>query len=151
MAVFVDGAGREWRVAINVALLDRVKGATDVRVERLIRDEMRGLIELLDDPGTLARVLWELVRDQRTDVTLMQFGEQLAGDALEGAAKAFIEALASFSPSRPRLLLREMAATYEEVAERETNKALEALREIRQTPSASATNSPASSESIPEG
>lgn len=151
MAKFTDGAGREWVLVIDVPAIEAVAAATEVRVDRLIRDQMAGLAELLDDPVRFARVLWVLCeeRAEKIPVTPEQFGRALYGDPLEEAGKAFVGALADFSPSRPRRLLRELVKKNEEMQEADTARALEAIAAIGSTPSDSATNSPASSASTP--
>ncbi|AMV29288.1 hypothetical protein VT84_33140 [Gemmata sp. SH-PL17] len=137
---FRDNAGREWVVAIHVHAVEQVEARCDVRIGALLRDQLAGLFELLEDPVKFVRVLWVLVEEQATKVALTpeQFGRSLGGDALEAAWQAFVGALADFSPSRLRSRIRALVAT--------TN-----ADPSPATSSGSVTNSPESSGSIPPG
>ncbi len=138
---FRDSAGREWVVAIHVHALEQVETRCAVKIGALLRDQLAGFLELVEDPVKFVRVLWVLVEDQaeKFGVKPEQFGRALGGDALEGAVEAFVGALADFSPSRLRGAIRALTAKTSPDAP------------ATPTPSACATNSPASSASIPPG
>jgi hypothetical protein len=136
MPTFKDNKGREWSLSIDVYLLDQVEQRVD------------GL-----KPVKFVRVLWVLIEEdaKARSVTPEQFGRALAGDALEAAASAFVDAVALFSPSRPRKLIRAMMEAGEKVSDRATARALEAIEKTSATLFSSATNSPESPELIPAG
>lgn len=153
MATFKDTAGREWLLALDVWQLERVQARTSVRIDQLLKDACAGLAALFDDPVTFVRVLWVLVEEQavKTGATPEQFARALAGDALEVASTAFMEAFADFCPSRQRGLIRALAAKATEVQEAQTAVALAAIAGMGAGSSAPPTNSPGSSGSIPPG
>ena len=160
MAKFKDNAGREWTVAIEgVSGLERVAKQADVRLDRLFDDELAGLTALARDPIKLVSVLWVMVEEQaqKTGLTAEQFGRSLGGDSLEAATTALIEAVADFSPSRQRKMIQALTAKSNEVADAQATAIMAAIATIDPhkpkppTPSASATNSRESSESIPAG
>ncbi|MFO7971921.1 MAG: hypothetical protein R6U40_09240, partial [Desulfobacterales bacterium] len=66
------------------------------------------LERLADDPVLLVDVLYVLCEEQaqRDGVSDEDFGRGLRGDALDAAARAFLEALADFCPSRKARLIR---------------------------------------------
>ncbi|VTR96045.1 Uncharacterized protein OS=Isosphaera pallida (strain ATCC 43644 / DSM 9630 / IS1B) GN=Isop_2427 PE=4 SV=1 [Gemmata massiliana] len=137
---FKDNAGREWAVAIHVHAVEQVEARCGVKIAGLFRDGLAGLLELSADPVKFVRALWVLVEDQaeKFGVKPEQFGRALGGDALEASFEAFVHALADFSPSRLRPAIRTLAAKTTPDARPSTS-------------SNSATNSGASSESIPAG
>lgn len=149
MAQFRDLAGREWRVAIRVASLARVRVETNFELSKLLDEKLRRLGEIAADPELLCRVLFVLIADQaeKQGVTLDQFFESMAGDPLEEAFDAFLEAFADFCPSQRRALLRMLARKNKEAAAAATGRAMAALETSRTSP----TDSPGSPESIPEG
>lgn len=159
MAKFKDGAGREWTLAIDVFLLEKVQADTGVRLDQLYANRMAGLLDLLGDPVRLGRVLWAVVQEQAEPkaIDVKSFARAIWGDALEDAATALQEAVSDFASRRQRTVLKALAAKVEQVAEIQTAEALRGLAEIdpaevaalARTLSDSATNSPASSESTP--
>lgn len=110
MATFTDTESREWVVDIDVAALRRVRKRLDLN----LMDAIGGptLERLADDPVLLVDVLYCLCEDQaeRDGVSDEDFGRGLRGDALDDAARAFLEALADFCPSRKARLIRGLVA-----------------------------------------
>lgn len=149
MARFRDLAGREWQVAIRVASLSRVREETGFELGKLLDEKLRRLGEIAADPELLCRVLYVLIGDQavKVGVTLDQFFEAMAGDPLEEAFDAFLEAFADFCPSQRRQLLRTLARKNKEAAAEATGRAMAVL----ETSSTSPTDSPGSPESTPAG
>jgi hypothetical protein len=147
MPKFRDNAGREWRVSIDVFLMELVEERTGVSFDDLFDDDMKPFARLLKKRVVLVRVLWVLVEDQAKalGVTPEQFGRALGGDSLGEAAVAFVEALADFSPSHQRQILRALVAKGNELTARTTERALLEIAAIDPDRSASATSSPASS------
>lgn len=158
MAQFRDGRGREWAVAIDVFLLEKV-AEIGVRLDQLYADQMKGLIALLNEPVKLVRVLWILLEEQaeKSGVSPEQFGRAMHGDALDDAAVALQAAAADFAPRRQRSVLKALAAKSVEVADHMTATAVSEVTaidpasvvELFRTRSGSATSSPASSGSTP--
>lgn len=127
MAKFADAAGREWVVDVDVNALRRVRKRLDVNLMDAIGGET--LERLAEDPVLLVDVLYVLCQQQaeRDGVSDEAFGAGLRGDALDAAARAFLEALADFCPSRKARLLRRLVTKGGEVEERILARAEEML------------------------
>ncbi|GIW89562.1 MAG: hypothetical protein KatS3mg108_3886 [Isosphaeraceae bacterium] len=113
MRTFTDNAGRTWTVAINVALVKRVRGVLDLDLFKLLDDGARPLGELLGDPVRLADVLFCLCKEEaeKRAVSDEDFGAALAGDAIGHAADAFVDELVDFFPhARGRESLKKLIA-----------------------------------------
>lgn len=149
MAEFTDNAGRKWVLTLDVVEIRRVSARTGFRLDKLFGDNAAGLEKLFGDPLAFVDVLFVLVEPRAKEIGVSdeQFGRSLAGDAIDDAAKAFMEALADFSPSRQRKVLRALAAKTDEVMTRETELMLAEIAKLGS--SKSAANSPGSSELIP--
>jgi hypothetical protein len=104
---FVDALGRPWTVVLNVAALKRVKQVLTIDLLQVLEGSL--LERLANDPCLLCDVLFVLCQPQAQAVGVsdMQFGEALAGDVLDQAAQAFLEALVDFFPQARRQVLRE--------------------------------------------
>ena len=115
MASFRDNSGREWHLEFTIPSARRIRKLLGVDV--LNFEDC--LPRLSADPILLCDVLFLLVEEQaaRLGVTDEQFGESLAGEALESACDAFVESLIHFFPPRRREVLKAMqqaAATLEQ-------------------------------------
>lgn len=116
MAVFKDNAGRTWLVSIDVAAVERIHAATEVRIDKLAGPG-GGLDELLGDPVRVVRVLWVLCEPaaRASAITPEAFAANLGGDSLEDAGLALVDALADFSPRHLRAILKAQVAKGREV------------------------------------
>jgi len=104
MRNFKDNAGRTWTVTLNVWAVKNVRDALGVDLLDLgadAKDDNGLLYRLIADPVLLVDVLYVVCKDQadEANVTDEQFGRAMAGDAIDGATKAFLEELADFTPS----------------------------------------------------
>lgn len=151
MARFKDGESREWVLKINVMQLTHVNDRTGVRLDKLIENNCKGLQELFSDGVMVGQVLWALCEADaaKRGISLEQFCTALAGDSLELATEALLEELADFSPRHQRTVLKALMAKQRTEMDRALTKALKRIDEL--TSSNSATDSPASSGSIPAG
>jgi len=152
-SAFTDTIGREWRLSITVASIERVAAATSIRLDRLLDDGCKPLADLLGNLPVFVNVLWHLCQKRAAELKLTPdgFAEGFAGDVLDTAALAFQRALADFSPSRARQLLLSLATKGIEVQDRATTLALERIAaanvdEVLSTLSGSATSLPESAE-----
>lgn len=153
MATFTDNKGRSWEIALDVAAMKRVRSALGVDLYKATDDGLRPLGELLKDGILFVDVLFVLCREQAKEqgVSDEDFGRGLAGDAVEHAAAAFLEALVSFTPSQKRAALEKalalgravQAGVMAGVARELDRMAADPLATLR-TPSDSPTGSPAS-------
>ena len=110
MTTFNDNTGRTWTVTINVDAIKRVKSLLTVNLLDAIEGKL--LERLVADPVLLCDILYALCKPQAdaAGVKDEDFGRAMAGDAIDAAATAFLEELASFFPKGRRDLLRKALA-----------------------------------------
>ena len=104
MRSFKDNADRTWTVTLNVYAVKKVRDLLGVDLLDLggdAKDDNGLLYRLIADPVLLVDVLYVVCQEQadEANVTDEQFGRAMAGDAIDGATKAFLEELADFTPS----------------------------------------------------
>lgn len=118
---FVDDAGRRWTIELNVTAVKQVKRdlvdeSTGKSIDLMQAIEGDLIERLMRNPILLCDVLYVLCREQAKEQGLSDedFGRSLAGDVIDRAVRAFLEALAAFfRTAKQRELLRKMAARYE--------------------------------------
>ena len=117
MPTFKDNKGREWAVEITVSTIKRVRSLLSVDLLQVAEGKFTDA--LLSDPVLLVDVLYVVCKPEAdaAGVSDEEFGQAMAGDAIDQATQAFLEALASFFPSRRGELLRRVVAA--------TNKAID--------------------------
>ncbi|MGE4529659.1 MAG: hypothetical protein AB7D00_14940 [Rhodospirillaceae bacterium] len=127
MRTFVDNAGRTWTVAVTVDALKRVRSLCGVDLMGVVGDGAL-LDRLVADPVLLCDVVFAACKDQADakGVSDADFGRAMAGDAIEQATTALLEALADFFPSRKRAVLQRVIEKMRQVDSR-----LTALAEAR--------------------
>ena len=98
MARFTDNEKREWVVSLDVTTLKRVKQAVDVDLNDMLDNRL--IERLIADPVLLCDVLYVVCQQQAeaSSVDDESFGRALAGDALDHATRALLEACADFTP-----------------------------------------------------
>lgn len=110
MKTFTDNTGRTWSIAINVGAVKRVRSSLDVN----LLDAVEGkLIErLVSDPILLCDVIFVLCQQEAEarGITDEQFGQAMAGDAIDSATSALLEELVDFFPSGKRQVLTKALA-----------------------------------------
>lgn len=99
MRTFTDNAGRSWTIALTVAAIKRVRDLA--KVDLLDLRDGRIFEKLVADPITLCDVLYAVCKPQAelSQVSDTEFGEAMAGDAIEHASRALIEELIQFFPN----------------------------------------------------
>ena len=118
MASFQDRYGQKWAVEITVGTIRRAKTMLGIDLYSLFDDNFAGLQKLSANPAQLADVLFVCCKTQADaeKVTDEQFGEALAGDSLEAAGEAFVDAFLDFFPNRrAKQTLRKMMVKSREV------------------------------------
>jgi len=112
MASFTDNKGRVWHVNITVGDCRTVKQMTGVDLGNLLANEFAELNRLLGDIVLMVDVIYVCCKDEAdaNEITDVEFGQSLAGDSIEAACNAFIEAYADFCPSRQGQILRNLTA-----------------------------------------
>lgn len=102
MSKFTDTEGRDWLVAINVQsgkeVREKCNGLDLFDVGAKAGDTF---LSLVTNPVILVDTLYVLCAKQadERDVSDEDFGRAMAGDAIEGATEAFVEALVNFTPN----------------------------------------------------
>jgi len=156
---FTDNAGRVWTVAINVNAIKRVRALANVNLLEVIEGTL--LERLIRDPVLLCDVVYAVCKPEadKIGVSDEEFGQAMAGDAIDQATKTLLEELVGFSPSRQarinlqRILettWRVMNKAHEAVAARIDSGEIErAAEQLLATSSSSSGSSPASLESSP--
>lgn len=127
MPSFTDTTGREWKVAITVADVRRVKETLDVNLVHAIGGTL--LQDLSEDPLLLCDVLYVVCQQQAEErqVSDADFGRGLAGDVITDATSAFLQALVDFFPSGKSQMLRRVLAKWEAVQARGLSHAQQIL------------------------
>jgi len=159
MKTFTDNASRVWTVAINVNAIKRVRTLANVNLLEVIEGTL--LERLIRDPVLLCDVVYAVCKPEadKIGVSDEEFGQAMAGDAIDQATKTLLEELVGFSPSRQarinlqRILettWRVMNKAHEAVAARIDSGEIErAAEQLLATSSSSSGSSPASLESSP--
>ena len=126
MKTFVDGQGREWAVEINVNVIKRVRDLLKIDLLEIVEGQL--IERLIGDPILLCDVIYVVCKPQAEakNITDEDFGQAMAGDAIEAATKALLEELADFSPSpRDRANIRSVIE--------KTWQALDKVRDVIET------------------
>ena len=99
MRSFKDNAGRTWTPAVNVSSIKRVRSLTGLNLYEAIEGKLVERLRM--DPILLVDVVYALCKPEadQAEVSDEQFGQAMAGDAIDQATAALLEGLADFSPS----------------------------------------------------
>ena len=127
MLSFDDAAGRTWSLAITINQVKKVRDKCDVD---LVGDELGETLQKLGaDPVALCDVLYTICEDQieTAGLTPEQFGEGRAGDSIDAATDAFLDALVAFSPKKKRAILRGVLDKMHSAEDLALSRALEYL------------------------
>lgn len=118
MQKFIDRRGRVWIVDIDNTTLRRVKALTDVRLLDAVEGDL--VSQLSSDPLLLGDVLFAICKPQadQQDVDDESFAEGLAGDSIDEACKALVDALVAYFPESRRRLLRKAADKQQQIEKR---------------------------------
>jgi hypothetical protein len=109
MPDFKDTRGRTWTVSVNCTSIERAKSGCSVDLLQIV--EAGGeLLRKLENPILLVSTLYHLVKPQADKqsppVTAEDFGEAMAGDAIDAGAAALLEDVANFFPKDRRPALK---------------------------------------------
>ena len=109
MPSFRDNQDRRYTIDLTIGSAKRVRDTVGVNLLRIL-DEPQMLADLSGDPIQFVDMLYVLVQPQVKEYGLTdeQFGESLAGDSIEAATNAFLEALVAFFPPARRAALRKI-------------------------------------------
>lgn len=158
MKTFRDSTGREWVISITVDTVKRVRASCDVDLLGALGGDV--LQRLITDPVLLCDVIYTCCEREANDrgITDVQFGEALAGDVIDHATTALLEALADFFPAGKRQVLQKalqkigrlQAVALEKASELIDSPDLDArIQSILNGPGDSSTSSPEPQDSTP--
>lgn len=150
MRVFKDGSGRDWTMAVNYTVKQRVLAETGADLF-----DLRVFEKLGDDTTLLLEVVCSAVKDQleAKKITPQQFLDSLTGDSIEAAANALTEEIIAFFPQRRREVLKKLQAAGDSIQQKaveEIDRKLasgELQRKLEATLRLQSGDSPASAES----
>ena len=116
MKTFTDNKGRTWTLEVTVATVKRVRGLCKVDLNSIVELDKNNkpsaelLERLSSDPVLLVDVLYAVCKPQadKLGVTDEDFGEAMAGDAIEYATSALLEEIIDFFPEAKRLVMRKI-------------------------------------------
>jgi len=96
---FRDNAGRLWDLRLSIAAVKRVRN--ELQVDLLGKDFAKVVDQVFGDLVTLCNVAYVVVKPEadRLGVTDEQFGVAMAGDAIEEAIYALMDAMRDFTPN----------------------------------------------------
>lgn len=99
---FKDVEGREWVIDINVSAIKRVQTLIGVNLLEVIEGKL--IDQLLSDYVLLVDIIYAICEPQaaKRGVTDEQFGEAMAGDAIDEATRALLAGIVAFCPSPGR-------------------------------------------------
>lgn len=101
MKTFRDNKGREWLIAVNVTAIKRVRGLVNINLLDVLEHKADLLRRLVSNIELVCDVLYALCKPEADSkgVTDVDFGEALAGDAIDQATTVLLDELADFFPS----------------------------------------------------
>jgi hypothetical protein len=110
MKTFTDNLGRTWSITITVDTVKRVRSLLSVNLLDAAGGKL--LEQLATDPVLLCDVIYVVVKpDADTkNITDVEFGRAMAGDAIASATSALLEELVDFFPTPKRTPLRKALA-----------------------------------------
>jgi hypothetical protein len=110
MKTFTDNAARVWTVQVNVDAIKRVRDLVQVNLLEVVEGEL--LERLISDPVLLCDVIYSLCKPEADakNVSDVDFGKAMAGDAIDGGTTALLEELVDFFPQAKRRVLAKALA-----------------------------------------
>ena len=125
MKSFTDNKGRIWTLEVTVATIKRVRGLCKVDLNSIVELDKNNkpsaeLLERLSfDPVLLVDVLYAVCKPQadKLGITDEDFGEAMAGDAIEHATTALLEEVIDFFPEATRLVMRKILSASRKFSE----------------------------------
>lgn len=132
MPTFKDKANRTWTVELNAPLVEEVVAKHDVDLTNLDKDP---LISLRNNPMKLVGVIYLLCQKQiqTANLTPTEFGESLPSPP-DPMLEAIADAIVNFSPTGRHLHVREVLATFGEMAAKTDQLAVTKMKEVMGNP-----------------
>ena len=125
MKSFTDNKGRTWTLEVTVATVKRVRALCKVDLNSIVELDKNNkpsaelLEQLSTDPVLLVDVLYAVCKPQadKLGVSDEDFGEAMAGDAIEHATSALLEEVIDFFPEAKRMLMRKILSASRKFSE----------------------------------
>ena len=125
MKSFTDNKGRAWEIVVTVATVKRVRGLCKVDLNSIVELDKNNkpsaelLERLSSDPVLLVDVLYAICKPQadKLGVSDEDFGEAMAGDAIEHATTALLEEVIDFFPEAKRMVMRKILSASRKFSE----------------------------------
>ena len=116
MKSFIDNKDRTWMLEVNVATVKRVRALCRVDLNSIVELDKNNkpsaelLERLSSDPVLLVDVLYAVCKPQadKLGITEEDFGEAMAGDAIEQATTALLEEVIDFFPESKRMVMQKI-------------------------------------------
>ncbi len=116
MKSFTDNKGRTWTLEVTVATVKRVRALCKVDLNSIVELDKNNkpsaelLERLSSDPVLLVDVLYAVCKPQadKLGITDEDFGESMAGDAIEQATTALLEEVIDFFPESKRMVMQKI-------------------------------------------
>ena len=127
MKTFQDNAGHTWTISVNVDAVKRVRAHLDIDLLEAVEGKL--IERLRDDPILLCDVIYVLCKPEAdaAGITDEQFGQAMAGEAIDHATVAFMEELVGFFRKGRRELLAKALERLGEVEAKAIHLASERL------------------------
>ena len=125
MKTFTDNKGRIWTLEVTVATVKRVRALCRVDLNSIVELDKNNkpsaelLERLSSDPVLLVDVLYAVCKPQadKLGVTDEDFGEAMAGDAIEYATSALLEEVINFFPESKRMVMQRILSASRKFSE----------------------------------
>ena len=125
MKSFTDNKGRTWTLEVTVATVKRVRGLCKVDLNSIVELDKNNkpsaelLERLSSDPVLLVDVLYAVCKPQadKLGITDEDFGEAMAGDAIEQATTSLLEEIIDFFPAAKRLVMQKILSASRKFSE----------------------------------
>ena len=136
MKTFRDNKRRVWTLEVNVAAIKRVRGLCKVDLNSIVEVDAENrptahlLEQLSSDPVLLVDVLYAICKPEadKLGVSDEDFGESMAGDAIEQATEALLDEIVDFFPSAKRQVMKKIlnaTRRFEEIARTRLDRILQ--------------------------
>ena len=131
MRSFTDNQGRSHELSVNHTSIKRVKSVLDVDLLTAVGGDM--IERLATEPMLLVDVVYVLCKPRLDELGISdeQFGESMAGDAIDGATAALLGDLVDFFPQRQRAMLNKAIEKYHTLADKTMDLAATKLDDPR--------------------
>ena len=124
MKTFIDNTGRAWTVSLNVGTLKRVRDLCKVDLMQAVEGKL--VERLIADPVLLCDVIFAVCKEEadKLQISDIDFGRSLGGDAIDSATTALLEELVDFFPQRRREVLRKALHKMNQLQEKSVKAAI---------------------------